>query len=102
MLNDRSSILSLFHSHDDGPPRGAVQLERLLGLRALQGGDELALHRLLDEQSDVRAGERISVRLSPASALRWNRGWCPGVYDGRIVLHDAAHTVGRFTIRVPG
>jgi hypothetical protein len=51
---------------------------------------------------NVRAGQRLTIDMSPAIAFRWNRGWCPGTYHGRVVLHDRAHTVGTFTFTVPG
>jgi hypothetical protein len=46
---------------------------------------------------NVRAGKTITIPLTPASALRWNRGWCPGRYRVSVVLHDRAHEVGTFT-----
>jgi hypothetical protein len=50
---------------------------------------------------DVRAGQRIAITLTPAIALRWNRGWCPGAYRVTVVLHDRAHPVGSFAFRAP-
>lgn len=50
---------------------------------------------------DVRTGRLVTVKLTPAIALRWNRGWCPGEYRVTVVLHDRAHPVGSFGFRAP-
>jgi hypothetical protein len=46
---------------------------------------------------NVRAGQPVTIKLTPAIARRWNRGWCPGTYRATVVLHDRAHPLGAFT-----
>jgi hypothetical protein len=51
---------------------------------------------------DVRAGQLVTVKLTPGIAIRWGRGWCPGAYRVTVVLHDAAHPVGSFAFTAGG
>ncbi|MDA0184069.1 hypothetical protein OJ997_27420 [Solirubrobacter phytolaccae] len=50
-----------------------------------------------DTPGDVRRGQRIEVKLTPGIQIRYGHGWCPGRYRGKVILHDSAHVVGRFS-----
>ena len=50
-----------------------------------------------DTPGDVRAGQRLTFKLTPGIQVRYGHGWCRGSYRGVVILHDAAHVVGRFS-----
>ena len=50
---------------------------------------------------NVRRGQPIEVKLTPGIQIRYGHGWCRGRYRGKVVLHDSAHIVGRFTFTAP-
>jgi hypothetical protein len=65
--------------------------------RSGRGCDEPMDFGGFDTPGDVRAGQRITIKLTPGIQLRYGHGWCRGRYRGSVILHDTAHVVGRFS-----